>query len=128
MFSFFNGPETMLMEIRETYQKKAGAQLKEWQGWIEQIKREITSRSGVKFAEEQQIILNLENCHSKARMRLEELGTAHESHWELAKQGVERAMIDLKQALDQIGPNHSGKFLELQDNRSRSNEPFYRKV
>jgi hypothetical protein len=116
------------MEMRETYQKKASAQLYEWQAWINRLKRESTTRDGVKFAEQQQVIENLENYHRQVRVCLDELKAAQESHWELAKQGVERAMIDLKQALDKTGPDHTGRSLELQDSRNRASEPFFRKV
>ena len=118
---------------KEAYQEKAGAQLREWQAWIEQYKADPLAHRSTKAAGLQSIPAHremtgrLEDCHRVAQASLEALRTTREERWELAKQAVERALIDLKQALDESGASNSNRPVQLQTNRSHVYEPFQRR-
>lgn len=112
------------MGEREAYLKKVDAQLSEWQGWIEHY-----SKNPGRFAQQDQSIHQwflerLVESYQAARRSLEYLGDSREPHWELAKQAVERSMIDLKRLLDESGAAHNAKRLPLQRSRKHVYEPF----
>jgi hypothetical protein len=115
------------MGLREAYQEKVNAQLCEWQAWIEQIKKDPTIPNNRGSAERKRSITQLEDCLRIAQVRFEELCLAQDERWELTKQAVERAMIDLKQALDRYGTAQAGRIIRLQDSRSYAIYPFDRK-
>lgn len=115
------------MEIKKAYQEKADAQLHEWQTWIEQFRLEQNGSISGRLADRQRMMQRLEDCHRIARVQLDELRSSQEDRWELTKQAVERAMIDLKAALDESGAANSGRFLQLQSSRSHIYEPFQRR-
>lgn len=120
------------MNVRTTYQEKADAQLHEWREWIENYKKDPevsgvkqgSSLSGGSRESRQQMVERLEDSHRIARFRLEELRAAQDETWELAKQAVERAMIDLKKVLDESGAGQAGRLLHLQTSRVHQYEPF----
>jgi hypothetical protein len=70
------------------------------------------------------MVVRLEDSHRIARFRLEELRAAQDETWELSKQAVERAMIDLKKVLDESGAGQAGRLLHLQTSRVHLYEPF----
>ncbi len=115
------------MEIREIYQEKADAQLHEWQEWIENFKADPGLYGMRRTPGWQQMAERLDDCQRIARVRLEELRSARSERWELAKQAVERAMIDLKKALDESGAGQAGRSVQLQTSRSHVYEPFSRR-
>jgi hypothetical protein len=115
------------MGMKEAYQEKADAQLREWHGWIEHTKYDPTVLKARKTAEQQRTVERLEDCHRIARVRLDELRYSQEERWELAKQAVERAMIDLKKALDESGASTAGKNVELIVGRAHIYEVYHRK-
>lgn len=115
------------MGMKEAYQEKADAQLREWWGWIEEYKSNPI-QAGLKHREVQQRWNErLDDCHRIATSRLAELRASREERWELAKQAVERAMIELKKVLDESGAGSAGKILQLQSSRSYMYDPFHRK-
>ncbi len=116
-----------MMGVKESYQQKADAQLQEWQAWIEQIKTGPGQSTLRGPADRQRLVERLEYCHRIAQVRLQELRSSQEGQWELAKQAVERAMIDLKRALDDSGAVQVGKYVQLETRRSQVYEPFHRK-
>ncbi len=115
------------MEIREIYQQKADAQLQAWQEWIENFKSDPGLYGTRRTSNWQQMAERLDDCQRIARVRLEELRSSHDERWELAKQAVERAMIDLKSVLDESGAGQAGRFVHLQTSRSHVYEPFSRR-
>lgn len=117
----------VVVDIKCAYQEKADAQLAEWQTRIEQLKSYSNRSEERRPAEQQRIVQRIEDCYRIARVRLDELRSSQEERWELAKQAVERAMIDLKRALDESGVEQAGRFLRLQSSRSRVYEPFPKK-
>lgn len=110
-----------VMELKQAYQEKADAQLRDWQAWIERYKSDPTTR------EQQRCITRLEDCQRVARTQLEVLRTCNDDRWELIKQAVERAMIELKRVIDEAGIEYAGKQVLLQQNRSHVYAPFSRK-
>jgi hypothetical protein len=115
------------MGMKEAYQEKAEAQLREWHNWIERTKFNPTLLKANKTTEQQRVVERLEDSLQIAHIRLDELRFSQDERWELAKQAVERAMIDLKQALDESGASQAGKIVELQVGRAHAYEPFARK-
>jgi hypothetical protein len=115
------------MGMKEAYQKKADAQLREWQGWIERWKFDPTVLRAKEQTDQQRAVERLEDCHRIARVRLDELSYSQEERWELAKQAVERAMIDLKRALDESGASLAGRDVRLQVGRAHIYEVYHRK-
>ncbi len=116
-----------MMGMKEFYQEKAEAQLREWHSWIEQYKSTQTALLVGKAADRQAITLRMEDCHRVARIRLEELRTSQDDRWDLAKQAVERALIELKQALDEGGAPYAGHFVKLETRRAFAYEPFQKR-
>jgi hypothetical protein len=137
------------MGVREKYEEKVDAQLHEWQEWIESYTRDPYTRDlhardpsardlhardpsardpmesdPQDITERQRRLGKLEDCQQIAQDCLEELRSSEDKHWELAKQAVERAMIDLKRMLDESGTAHSGRSLSLQTSRSYVYSPF----
>lgn len=115
------------MELKKAYQEKSDAQLKEWHAWIEHYKADPAEFPSIKPADRQRTASRLEDSYHIARVRLEELRGSKEEHWEVAKQAVERAMIDLKRVIDESGIGQAGKRLQLETNRSYVYEPFHRR-
>ena len=112
------------MDVKQAYQDKADAQLCEWRNWIERFKSEHEAAS---HEEQNRKVARLDDCFKIASDRLKELCASPESRWELAKQALERAMIDLKMALDDSGAVRAGRFLRIEASRSHAYEPFQRR-
>ena len=115
------------MGMRESYQEKADAQLSEWQSWIDQYKSEPADPHANQRINRQQMMERMDDCHRLARIRLKELRSSQDEHWDFAKQAVERAMIDLKRVIDESGAGQAAHFLELQAGRAYAYEPFQRR-
>ncbi len=115
------------MGMREIYLEKADSQLHEWQAWIEDYKATPPVTAERNVAGWQQMTARLEDCQQTALACLEDLRGAQGERWELSKQAVERAMIDLKRALDESGAGQLGKALQLQSSRAHAYEPFSRR-
>jgi hypothetical protein len=101
------------MGLREAYTEKAAAQLEEWQGWIANYKA-VNADYWVKEPSEAQ---RLEDCYQLASVRVSELSSARGKDWEIAKEALEGAMIDLKRAIDESGVFRAGRSIRLQSNR-----------
>ena len=101
------------MSLREAYTEKAAAQLQEWQAWIANHKAE-NADYWVNVPSEAQ---RLEECYQAASVRVVELSSAGGKEWEIAKEALECAMIDLKRAIDESGVFRAGRSIRLQANR-----------
>ncbi len=112
------------MGVREKYEEKVDVQLHEWRDWIENFKSDALVNDAREISYRQQMMGQLEDSQQIAQERLEELRSTQDEHWELAKQAVERAMIDLKKLLDESGTVHAGRSLSLQPSRSHVYTPF----
>jgi hypothetical protein len=112
------------MGLKEAYQEKADAQLHEWKERIEKIKFWPVPGQPFASSDSQRAMQRLDDCCRIAQVRLDELRSARDDRWEFAKQAVERAMIDLKRALDESGAAHSNSKVRLQTGREHVYEPF----
>lgn len=112
------------MDMKQAYQDKANAQLCEWRAWIERFK---SGNETGNQEERSRKLARLDDCLQIASNRLEELSRSQEARWELAKHALERAMIDLKIALDDSGAVQSGRFLRIEASRAHAYEPFQRR-
>ncbi len=115
------------MEMKQAYEEKADAQLREWQAWIEQYRTDPVTYGAVTYTEQQHMMDRLENCYQNARVRLDELHSSRDHSWEFAKQAVERAMIELKHALDESGAAHAARLVQLETGRSHVYAPFQKR-
>jgi hypothetical protein len=115
------------MGLKEAYQEKADAQLLEWQTRIERIRVDPFYFAARRPLDQQRAVERLDDCYRIARVRLDELRSSQDDRWEFAKQAVERAMIDLKRALDESGTGNAGKILQLNSSREHRYEPFQTK-
>jgi len=106
------------MGMREKYQEKVDAQLREWQGWIDNYKIDPNGSNFDRPAEREQMMARLDDSQHNAQTCLEQLRSSQNEHWELSKQAVEREMIELKKLLDESGAAHVGRLLSLQTSRS----------
>lgn len=87
------------MGIKEAYQDKMNARLREWQGKIDVLKAKADQAEA-----EQKIRLyeNIESLRMKQQHvheKLDELHSASEGAWEEVKAGVELAWRDLQEAI-----------------------------
>ncbi len=112
------------MGERKNYQEKVDAQLHEWRDWIQYYKTDLSLTDLRNTANRRQMAERLEDCQRTAQSCLEELRSSQDAHWELSKQAVERAMIELKKVLDESGAAQAGRSLSLQTSRSHVYEPF----
>jgi hypothetical protein len=115
------------MEVKEAYQEKADAQLREWQAWIEQFKANPTLLRRDHRINASRAIQQLDDCYHLAEASLTELKNTRDESWDIAKEAVEQAMIILKRALNENGARPAGQFLRLQAHRSPVGKPFERK-
>ena len=88
------------MDIKQAYQEKMAAQLKEWQSKIDELKaraEKLEAEQKIKYYEQ---IESLRIKQQHAYDKLEQMHDASESAWEELKAGVELAWQDLKQAVE----------------------------
>lgn len=112
------------MTLRDAYSQKTDAQLRDWLAWIEAVKLRAGNRQFARADDQRRAVARLEDCYQLARLRHNELRSSSQAHWEPAKQALEKAMIDLKSALDATGVDQVGKYTQLQPDRSHIFEPF----
>jgi uncharacterized coiled-coil DUF342 family protein len=88
------------MDLKEAYQQKMNAQLKEWQAKIDLLKAkadEAKAEQKIKYYEQiESLRVKQQHVHDK----LEELQSASEGAWEELKAGVDLAWQDLKEAVE----------------------------
>jgi hypothetical protein len=111
--------------MREAYQEKADSQLQEWRQWIRKYEDDPAFSGTNQSPERQRSIDRLEDCYRIARLRLDELRSAQEDYWDFTKQAVERAMIDLKKALDESGAGRTGKLPQARTGEPHGRMPFH---
>ena len=87
------------MELKDAYQDKMNARLREWQAKIDALKAradQAEAEQKIKYNEE---IETLRTKQQKVQQKLEELRSAGEGAWEEVKAGVEVAWTDLEDAV-----------------------------
>ena len=86
------------MELKDAYQDKMNARLREWKAKIDALKAiadQAEAEQKIQYYEE---VESLRTKQQKVRHKLEELRSAGTSAWEEAKAGVEAAWTDLEDA------------------------------
>ena len=87
------------MELKDAYQDKMNARLREWQAKIDALKAradQAEAEQKIKYYEE---IETLRTKQQKVQQKLEELRSAGAGAWEEVKAGVEVAWTDLEDAV-----------------------------
>jgi hypothetical protein len=115
------------MGVREAYQKKANAQLHQWQAWVDEYDAALEHSVQENTTDDQRMVARVRDSIQHARTRLSELCAASDETWEFSKQAVERALIDLKKVLDESGVTRSARLVPVQAGRAHMYEPFERK-
>ena len=87
------------MGIKDAYQEKIQAELREWQARVDTLKARADKAEAEKKVEYYEQIEALRSRQEQARQKLEELQAAGESAWEDLKAGVDSALEDLGQAV-----------------------------
>lgn len=88
------------MGMREAYQEKMEAQLKEWGAELEKLTARADKAKAEAKIEYYKQIEALRTKQETVRAKLEELKRAGDKAWEDIKAGVENAWDELKNALD----------------------------
>ena len=115
------------MEVKQAYQEKAEAQLREWRDWIEQYKLNPNLPARSRFQSAEQAVRRLDESYLAVLASLNNLRRIDDLQWEAAKQRLEQAMINLKKVLDDSGACRAGELLKLQIHRNLVYGPFERK-
>ena len=115
-----------MMGLRESYQEKAGQQLKEWQAWILRFKSSPSLPRKSRWTDPRQAAEHLDTCYQAAFERLNQLIQADGAGWEPAKEAMEQAMIHLKRALDDSGACQAAQTVRIKT-YNHVLEPFERK-
>ena len=88
------------MGLKENYQEKLEAQLKEWSGKIDQLKTAAGKLAADARVTYHQQIDALRGKQEAAQKKLQELKEAGEGVWEYLKAGIERAWDELKEGVE----------------------------
>ena len=88
------------MDMKQAYEEKLEAQLREWQAKIDQLKARADRAEAEKKIDYQQEIDSLQARQQALQEKLEELRGAGEDAWEEVKAGAELAWRDLEQAVN----------------------------
>jgi len=86
------------MELKDAYQDKMNARLREWQAKIDALKARADQAEAEQKIQYYEEIESLRTKQQKVQHKLEELRSAGASAWEEAKAGVEAAWTDLEDA------------------------------
>jgi len=90
------------MGLKENYQEKLEAQLKEWSGKIDQLKTAAGKLAADARVTYHQQIDALRGKQEAAQKKLQELKEAGEGVWEDLRSGIEGAWDELRQAVDNV--------------------------
>ena len=88
------------MGLKENYQEKLEAQLKEWSGKIDQLKTAAGKLAADARVTYHQQIDALRGKQEAAQKKLQELRESGEGAWESLKAGIDRAWDELKQGVE----------------------------
>jgi uncharacterized coiled-coil DUF342 family protein len=88
------------MGLKEAYQDKMHAELKEWQAKIDMLKAKAGKAEAEQKIKYYEQIESLRTKQQQVHEKLDGLRSASESAWEEAKAGVEIAWEDLKLSVE----------------------------
>jgi chromosome segregation ATPase len=87
------------MELKDAYQDKMNARLREWQAKIDALKARADQAEAEKKIQYYEEIETLRTKQQKVQQKLEELRSAGAGAWEEVKAGAEEAWTDLEDAV-----------------------------
>ncbi|MGB7932308.1 MAG: coiled coil domain-containing protein [Gammaproteobacteria bacterium] len=87
------------MELKDAYQDKMDARLREWQAKIDALKARADQAEAEQKIQYYEEIETLRTKQQKVKQKLEELRSAGASAWQEVKAGVEVAWTDLEDAV-----------------------------
>ncbi len=90
------------MHLKEAYQEKLEAQLKEWSAKIQQLQAKAEIAKADAKIELQKRLQTLQAYQGAAQQKLKELKDAGADVWEKAKPALEKAMDNLKSAWQSV--------------------------
>ena len=90
------------MGLKESYQEKLEAQLKEWSAKVKELQAKAEGAKADVKIEMQNHIKTLQEKQEVAQQKLKELKDAGADAWEKAKPGLESAMDGLKGAWESV--------------------------
>ena len=88
------------MGLKEAYQEKMEAQLKEWSADIEKLKAKAATASADVKVEYYTQIEAIKAKHQNAHGKLQELSKSNEAAWENLKAGAENSIAELRKGLN----------------------------
>jgi predicted nuclease with TOPRIM domain len=95
------------MGLKEAYQEKLEAQLKEWSAKAKELQAKAETAKAEVKVELQKHLEGLRAKQEAAQEKLKEIKETGAHAWEKAKPGVEKAMSDLNSAWDRIKKHFS---------------------
>ncbi len=90
------------MGLKEAYQEKLEAQLKEWSAKVKELQAKAEVAKADAKIELQKHLETLRAKHEAAQGKLKEIKEAGAAAWEKANPGVDKAMADLTSAWERI--------------------------
>jgi hypothetical protein len=90
------------MGLKEAYQEKLEAQLKEWSSKVKELQAKAEMAKADVKIELQKHLESLRAKHDAAQAKLQEIKEAGAAAWENTKPGVEKAMAELTSAWERI--------------------------
>lgn len=91
------------MSMKEAYQKKMEAQLKEWSAKIDVLKAKADKAGAEQKIRYYELIDSLRANQQKVREKLDKLRASSETAWEELSNSVEHAWEELKNAVERAG-------------------------
>lgn len=88
------------MGLKETYQEKMEAQLREWSARLDQLKAKADGAEADARIESYKLIDGVRTKVDVAQTKLRELKASSEEAWDSLKRGVEHTWTDLKIAIE----------------------------
>jgi predicted nucleic acid-binding Zn-ribbon protein len=95
------------MGLKEAYQEKLEAQLKEWSAKAKELQAKAETAKADAKVELQKHLDSLRAKQEAAQEKLKEIKEAGAAAWEKTKPGVEKAMADLSSAWERIKKHFS---------------------
>jgi nucleotide-binding universal stress UspA family protein len=115
-------------EMKQAYQEKIEAQLREWGAVIDQLKAKAEkSRAEVRIKYEKQI-QDLRKRQEAVQEKLQELKKSGEETWGELKKGFEKNLDEMKEALDRAVSRFKEKQEEMADKVSKKKETYAKKI
>jgi TolA-binding protein len=96
------------MGLKETYQEKIEAQLKEWTTKIRELQAKAEMAKADTKIELQKRLLDLHTKRQAAQQKLKDLQATSADAWEKARPDLEKALDNLKSAWENVKKSFSG--------------------